>query len=594
MKNPTLDQQMAILADDKTIVAIAGPGSGKTATLVARITRLLDSGILPAEIVALTYTNAAANELRNRLIDAERTRRDLDSGAEDPEIDLGFVGTRHSFALRMLKEHGAAFGYGARVALISPESALDLLQSKAKTLGCKAPIAALLGMKAAGVKRTPGAFDLATVTVLSYLDDMKAGGIVDYDILLQEFEELLRVDAFADAIEKRFTHFFADEVQDNAPGDWRIDELLPIRHKCFVGDPDQAIYSFRGGRVREMLAAAERPGTLKIVLAENFRSHSEICEAAQRLIERNRVRFHKETRSVRGPGGSVTLLDASDTDGEEVARVIRRIKELYCYGRPSIAVLARTNDTGALFREGLAGAGIEVVEAKRSNLPADWARARAIVELCVAPDNDALAFFYLVADGESVGRSPKAARTIAHAARKDAAAAGISLNAYAIKFSAVSRGESVLAVLQAYNVSRESRAIIAEQYRELGRDPSALDLSLAVAQLRNYYSEGEGDGVRVMTIHAAKGREFDAVFVVGFEDESIPGRAGGLTVLEDAKDALEEERRLAYVAITRARQQLFLSFSRSRVSKWGGNQGRRPSRFLREILDPSIAYPALE
>lgn len=581
----TAAQLLAINTDHDDVTALAGPGSGKTATLVARITRLIcDLKIPPAEIVVLTFTNAAASELERRLLSEKKAAADLDSASEDPEPwEFGHLGTLHSFALRMLKEHGQAFGYGDRVSIISPESAADLLASTAKTLGCKQPLKSLLDLKALGNPKLDQ-FSLPKTVLATYFDNMRAAGIVDYDVLLMELAALLDVEPFAFALGARFAYLFVDEVQDSAPLDWKIYKALPLRAKFYAGDPDQAIYSFRGGRVAEMLMHAHEPSTLVVKLEENFRSCSEICAAAQALIERNLRRLDKRTISVRGPGGKVWINAVCENEGQEVATVAQRIREYLVHDSQldspaaTVAVLARTNAIADSFRKGLVPLGIDVVEVKRTKLPPDWARARALIEVLVDPDNDALAFFYMIARLEDEGISPKEARTCAHASRKMAAAAGKTMNQQSVGWKPIKDPQNAIEALAVERISRESRAIIAERFRELPNGSTILDLALALADVREYTKEEDGPGVRVMTIHGAKGREFDAVFLVGFEDEACPGRAGK----QDA-EAVEEERRLAYVAITRAKVDLCITSSRTRSSEWGGVQARTPSRFIAEL-----------
>lgn len=596
----TPPQREAITTEADNVLAVAGPGSGKTATLVARIKHLLDRGLDPSEIVVLTFTNAAANELARRLevagygesgmkIVGRWIEKDGKRYLTSPP-ELGFVGTLHAFALRMLKEHGAAFGYGDRVALISPEAAEDLLLSKAKTLGCKATVHLLREIKAKGRPAARFTVNLPEVVVSSYLDDMKAAGIVDYDILLDEFRTLLKSQfdrgAAAQAeIHARFSHLFVDEVQDSAPIDWDIFRALPLRRKFFVGDPDQAIYSFRGGRVAEMIAHGQDSKTRVVALEANFRSRQEICEAANRLIERNTARFKTRTESVSGDGGTVKVWDPAPNEGTEIALVANRIKETLVgvSGPFSIAVLARTNAIADGFRKALPALGVGVSQQTRANLPADWPLARSFLELLVDPDNDALAFFHLIAREERDGADPKRARERAHFARRLAAEKGTTINAERLLLSRVERPQSALEALAGAGVSRESRAIAAEKFRELPPGATMLDFSVALAEVREFVKEEEGDGVRVLTIHGAKGREFDVVFLVGFEDEIIPGRAA-----RAGEEAIEEERRLAYVGLTRARSSVYVSSAAVRSSEWGGARPMTPSRFIAEILPKSM------
>jgi DNA helicase II / ATP-dependent DNA helicase PcrA len=584
---PTAAQNEAITTPVSDVLAVAGPGSGKTAVLARRIQYAIEGGVRPEEIVAITFTNAAARELLERL----GTVKAHENGDESmPPIDapvaIGFIGTLHSFALRMLKEYGSGLGYGERLSLVSPEAAADLLESKARALASKPPpLSTLLKIKAKGISADkPAGFDLARMIVGTFLEEMRAAGILDYDLLLQEFLRLLTDSGTTaivarEAIRERFSHLFVDEVQDSAPIDWRIYNAFPAVRKFLVGDPDQAIYGFRGGRVREMIAHAAIPGVEVLRLEENFRSAPEICAAAQRLISRNANRLEKETRAATKGRGEVRFLPAFETDVDEVAGISREIREVsrFSDAAPSVAVLARTNAIADEFRRGLADRGITVAEIKRTALPRDFLFARTFVELCANPENDALAMFYLIAKAELAGETPAAARAHVHKLRLAAAAAGETINRRALKFSRITNPEVALEALAAV-ACRETRAIAAELFRDLPRGSSVLDLALALASVREYATE-EGEGVRVLTMHSAKGREFDAVFVVGFEDEAIPGVAGkGGDPVE-----VEEERRLAYVAATRARSLLVFSHASKRSSKWQRGAVRTESRFLAEL-----------
>lgn len=595
IESATPAQREAITTDHKRVLVLAGPGSGKTATTVARIKRLIDDGVPASEIVALTFTNAAARELEARLTPKPMGEMSKDIagilvGAEGvarmeagPYSRLGYCGTLHGFCLRLLKENGGFMGYGARLSIVSPESVSDLLASKAQTLGCKYPLKDLLALKAKGRPARGARLDLAQTVVASYFDDLKDAGIVDFDVLLTDALELIRN---ATAIVNVFSFLFVDEVQDSSDIDWAIYEALPIRNKFFVGDPDQAIYSFRGGNVRASLATATQSATHVIKLEENFRSHAEICEAANNLIARNVGRIDKKTISANGPGGRVVVLDAAMTEGEEIGIVARDISDLAesdndpenheCFDPKDIAILARTNAIATNFRKTLAACGIPVIEREQSALPMDWPLARAFVEFLANPDNDTLAFFLLVTLYQKKGANPKDARDAAHAAKRSAASVGKSLNRASIGLDRRDDLRDLPQILQKEGISLESRALVAEKIKEVGPNATPLELALAMAGTKELVKEGTGEGVSVLTIHASKGREFDVVYLVGFEDEIIPGRRSSVDV--------EEERRLAYVAVTRARKVLVFSGAQSRVTPWGAINQHSPSRFVLEAV----------
>lgn len=577
MNTFTQNQRAAIESDAPRIMAIAGPGSGKTATVVARIKRIIRERCGAEEVAAITYTNAAAGELARRI--------EKDDGAVDEiKSPLGFTGTLHAFCLRMLKEHGEGVGYGSRMSLISPESAVELLASKARTVACKTPISELVKRKSLGRPAINGV-DKAAITLASYFDDLKEMGIVDYDALLHEFRNALNSDGGLELqarIHERFSHLFVDEVQDLSPLDWEILRALPIRNKFYVGDPDQAIFGFRGGDVAETIKEVGEPGVHAVALEENFRSTPEICATAQRLIENNATRAKKTTRAVRtSVDHAAQGLHLAPTEHDEVAFVAREILSLIDANAPdkrSIAVLARTNAIAKVFRDGLPRFEVPVVATTRTQLPPDWRFARSFVEFLADPENDALAYLYLVARLEQAGnRDPKAA---AHEKRRQASAGGKTLNASLLNVPRVADPKNALLALKG-QASGEAYFLACEKFRELPASATMLELTLALAEVREFdKEEPDAEGVHVLTIHSAKGREFDSVFLVGFEDGTIPGR-------NDEGRELEEERRLAYVAITRARNDLVVSHVASRTLHYGPKaviKAQKPSRFLKEMF----------
>jgi DNA helicase-2/ATP-dependent DNA helicase PcrA len=589
-------QREAIETDHPLVLVLAGPGSGKTATTAARIKRLLDSGVPQDRIAAITFTNAGARELQERV----GTVKAHENGDEsmppiDAPVSLGYSGTLHGFCLRMLKQHGGSIGYGSRLSIVSPESAEALLASKAATLGCKLPLKDLLALKAKGRPARGGRLSVPETVVATYYDELREAGILDFDVMLKEAAALLCSPDARFAISREFDHLFVDECQDSAPIDWEIFHALEVANKFFVGDPDQNIFSFRGADIGGILSLVINPEAKTIKLEDNFRSHSEICEAAQRLIARNLYRVPKVTTSVKGPGGTVSLYGVPPVsttfanEGEEIGYVARVAKIMLFGGPedepmnppPSIAVLSRTNAVAAAFAKTFAACGIPVVARERSDLPRDWAFTRAAAELLVNPENDTLAEFYLAALYVKKGATPKDASAAAHAARKAANSVGKSINAATLRLAWPEKASEILLSLAHLGASKESQMLAAERYKDLLRpeEATALDLALALASTRDASKEPAGEGVHVGTIHGAKGREFDVVFVVGFEDESIPGRA-------KSEAAIEEERRTAFVAITRARKFLFVTWAESRGTPWGTIEQRRPSRFLSEMASP--------
>lgn len=565
----TTNQQAAIDSPAKQICCVAGPGAGKTTVLVARIRRLVTDGADPGKMSVITFTNAAARELDDRL----NTIEVKDGIAQQTAPGaLGYCGTLHGFALRCLKEYGSGMGYGRRMSIIGEEAAADLLLSKAQLLACKTPLDKLLKLKAAGPgKRTKARLTVEELTIREYYNDLALAGMVDFDTMLTEFHRLITSEVLGASL-KEFTHLFVDEVQDSGVTDWAIYRALPIENKFFVGDPDQAIFGFRGGRPDLMVEYA-RGGCTEICLEENFRSHAEICGAANRLIRHNQNRLIKDTIGVKGDGGRISRLFACNNPGEEIARIQATIQGNYHPDSCSeVAILARTNHQCREIRDALKGAGIPVAEAAKSGLPKDWPLARSLVELLASPENDTLAFFYLIQRKLAAGMPAGRAREYAHMLKQAATLAGKSLNTTSLFFD---RSVNVHQILNREGISLEAQRRVMLLDRQLGGGTDPLQLALAMGQ-NNTPAVAETEGVTVCTFHAAKGREWDVVFLVGMEDEMMPGKRVDTDV--------EEERRLCYVGLTRARKTVYVSCVASRMTEWKGWQTCTPSRFLQEIF----------
>lgn len=597
----TGEQRLAVESDAPRILCVAGPGSGKTTVLAHRIQHLTDLGADRCKMVAITYTNKAAAHIAAKAscfaCGGKGWYQTAGACYDPPEQEqcrcegreLGFVGTLHGFCLRMLKEHGKAYGYGARTAILDDDAALELLKSKATTIGCKLSDKKLLeikrGGRPVGKRMNPG-----ELAVVAYFDELRTAGIVDFDLILSEFLRLLRTaPAFLDAIRAAFEFLLVDEVQDLAILDWSIVDELPMLRKFFVGDPDQAIYGFRGGRQDLMLSYAMRPTTTVRHLQHNFRCGADVCAAANKLIAHNRQRMDKATVAALEHASRVTAFGQTLNEGDEIAQVAGYIKHVLAhsgdlYGKlepREIAVLSRSGAIADAFREFFVQVGLPVATKPRDEFPPDWGFARSFVELLAQPDNDTLAFFHIVSDEIRRGRTPELARENAHAARLGANHAGGSLNEIYLKFPTDATIGDAIAWLAKLGITAETRMLVGEKLKDLPTGSTIADLALAMATsspgLELPPADGRGE-ITCTTIHGAKGREWDVVFLVGMEDELLPGHS--------KKADVEEERRVAFVGITRARKAVFFSHAATRRASWGYKplENRTPSRFIGEAV----------
>lgn len=533
----------AIECDAPFILCVAGPGSGKTRVIIERILRGLHDGKKPAEIVCLTYTNAAADNI------AERLRKGFFG---EQQVKLGFCGTLHSFCLRMIQTRGEAIGFGPNPTVLDAEQADLVLDQCVKEMQYNGALAQLRSV----MQRGPGAFPrgencatLAELTAKHYFQTLKRVNLLTFDTMLYYGGQLA-------AGEKGYQHLLVDEVQDSTNQDWGIYRALPIENKFFVGDSDQAIFGFRGGSVEAMEQTAKNSATV-LPLESNYRCDRLIAEAAQRLVEHNPKRIPKSTLSATGFDGAVQAIPFANP-AQELAWLTSTLSG-YEAG-VSCAVLLRTNVLVDQYATHLQGAGLQVARPERPDLPADWTRAKATLAWMNDPDNDALAI-WLVApvDREKV--------------RLEAAAAGVSISEKMGWPSMPFTVHEAVNHLARFHIGPESIGLASMALGHLPPESGVSELLLRLSEME-HVNDKPLKGIVVSTMHSAKGTEYDVVVCPAFEDAIVPGDRKGTVI--------EEERRLAYVAWTRARHELYVTWAGERQRPYGDIEPSKPSRFIKE------------
>jgi DNA helicase-2/ATP-dependent DNA helicase PcrA len=561
-KTRTAAQTAAIEADDTEIVLLAGPGSGKTTTLISRIAhRILRKAAHPKKIVCITFTNAAADEMAKRM---------------EGGIELGYIGTLHGFALKQLQRFGRQIGYGERVSLIDEEEGRALMEAIARELKVTQSIDHLWSMKAQG-RPTQPRLSRDHLVVAEYFDRLKQQSTADFDVLLTEFRTLLKSGAGRE-LSTEFAELYVDEFQDSGPVDFEIYELLPIARKFYVGDPDQSIFGFRGADVGGILKKAKQTGVHCIKLEQNFRSLPEICQAAQRLIEVNAVRADKKTISASfetWATGRVIVERPLMNERAEIDRVIEILEREIAakdvpHMRPDwsdMAILTRSNALAYSFREALRARTIPLAEPPRRDLPQQFGLLIAALTFLADPDNNLHAERYVRAL-----MGPENAES----QRRDAARKGVTINSLHMRFPQGIRAVDTPKWIRDIGLPGESSMFVSEKLRTMrATDETTIsELALRLMQ-REEVADEKPAGVTVSTMHAAKGREWDVVILPAFEEEVIPSTRREVNY--------PEERRLAYVALTRARHRVYVTTAAERVAKWGGVRVHRPSRFIGEL-----------
>ncbi|MGH7706989.1 MAG: ATP-dependent helicase [Vulcanimicrobiaceae bacterium] len=624
-------QRDAVLHSDGPVLIFAGAGSGKTRVLSHRIAYLLEKKrVFPDRILAVTFTNRAAGELKMR----------LEQMVGAPARDL-WAGTFHSVCVRILRRDGRKIGIAPNFAImdeadqraivkdalveldfderqLTPGAALDAI-SRAKN--------ALLDPEAYESKNTSFASERIAKVYRVYDRRLRESNGLDFDDLIACTIRLLETDLETRTrYQNKFRYILVDEYQDVNYAQYRLCAILAGEHKnlTVVGDDDQSIYSWRGSDYKNILRFEQDfPGAKIFNLEENYRSTQAILGAANELVAHNETRHPKRLFTQRLAGEPVTVF-ACDTERSEARYVVEKVKELVREGSAyrDFLILYRTNAQSRVFEEALISDGIpyRVVGGLGFYARAEIKDMLAYLRYIVNP-SDAVAFRRIV----NVPRRSIGQQTLASLI--DAAdSAGVSVGQTVFDKDLLHR------VVPKKQKELERFAELIEHLRERAAELSLADLLVAVMEESGYVRELQAEDtadararlenlqelvgvarefanqenggsideflanvalisdldvlepdasfVTLMTMHAAKGLEFPNVFITGLEDGVFPHNRA----LTDAPE-LEEERRLAYVAVTRAMDRLFMSYSQRRTL-FGNTFSYPKSRFLDEM--PSV------
>lgn len=540
------------------IVCIAGPGAGKSKTLCARIRHHVASGIDPAQIVAITFTNQAAGELRARLPDLLSRFKCIP--------DLQFCGTIHSFILQLLRRHGREhLGIPERLTVLTERQSEALLADVQRQMGPKAqklPAKALWASLRREAIISGTELDTTRLVNFEYHGRMLQNGMLSFDAILHLGRLLAGklMDAGLTACEA----LLVDEYQDVSAEIHELCLALPAPNKFFVADPDQSIYAWNGGDPALVTRLFTAPTWTGYVLHGNYRCGAAICSAANRLISHNKTRVAKEMTPAAGHEGKIDLCSDFADEASEMAAVTRALAAKA--PEATAAVLCRTNFQVRAWVSALRGAGILVRERKLIEYPLDWEALKQFVSLMAQPDNDWLAYEFLC-----VQRGTAEADTINRCAINQMT----SINALVLNIPANITAEAGIS-WAARMFSGPSVDMLSKVWLSLPTGATVAELGAALAAPDAFGEElGPEAGVTVTTIHAAKGREFDAVFVPGVSKVDR----------EKSVSDWEESRRVLFVAVTRARSYVLVSCSRyGRQHEWQRAPGPiEASGFFQEL-----------
>lgn len=644
-------QRAAVLYNDGPSLVIAGAGSGKTRVLTYKIAYLLDNGYEPWSILALTFTNKAAREMKERIARAVGTEK----------AKYLWMGTFHSVFARILRTEADALGYSSNFTIYDSSDSKSLIKSLLKELNLDEKVykPGLIQSRISNAKnhlisaqayaasgeffrsdseaKIPAMRDL----YIRYCERCKQSDAMDFDDLLVNTYLLFKNNPdICDKYAERFRYVLVDEYQDTNFAQHSIVLQLTSKYQrvCVVGDDAQSIYSFRGANIDNILKFTRLYNDARLFkLEQNYRSTQLIVKAANSLIEKNREQIRKEVFSENSVGEPITVTSAY-SDVEEGEIVANKITSMHVKnGQPysDFAILYRTNAQSRIFEEALRKRAV----AYRIYGGLSFYQRKEI--------KDVIAYFRLAVnphDGEALKRvinypARGIGDTTLNKIIATAAQEGVSL--WTVISSPLDYGLNInkgthaklqgfrdiiagfvskVETTNAYDLGKEivgASGIMADIIQDTS--PEGLSRRENIDELVNgmydfcdirrqegnermfltdYLSEvslltdqdGEKDDsvpkVTLMTIHSAKGLEFRNVFIVGMEENLFPG-----PMSSDSPRALEEERRLFYVAITRAEENCFISYAKNRY-KYGKPEFCNPSRFLKDINPAFMKMPS--
>jgi len=618
-------QRAAVEHRGGPLLVVAGAGSGKTRVLTRRIAHLLATGdVSPYEILAITFTNKAAGEMRRRVAELV-----------GPGAERMWVSTFHSACVRILRSHAARLGYAPSFTIYDDTDSRRLIEIVMAEMGLDTKrlpprsVAAAIGQakaelvdaaafsEEAGYGDDPYRRRIADVYT-EYQRRLQAANAMDFDDLLMQAVRVLRTcDDVRQGYQERFRHILVDEYQDTNKAQNELVILLGRDHGnvCVVGDGDQSVYAFRGADVRNILQFEDAfPEATTVMLEQNYRSTQTILDAANAVIANNMSRRPKRLFTEGAEGERICRYRADDEHDEAswVASEILRLGSAEHVPYGDVAIFYRTNAQSRVLEEELVRAGVpyKVIGGTRFYDRREIKDVMAYLRLLANPDDEVSARRVVNVPKRGIGAT-SLQRLAAWAASGNLSLAGAlahaeeaGLSGRALKgalqldallhelrdlMGAVPPGELVQAVVERSGYLDELVAEhtheaegrienVAELVGVAGEYEEIADLLETVALVSDSDElEAEGTRVSLMTLHTAKGLEFPAVFLVGMEDGIFPH----FRALGEPRE-LEEERRLCYVGITRARRWLYLSHAWVRTL-WGRTSHNIPSRFLAEV-----------
>ena len=616
-------QQRAVACLQGPLLIVAGAGSGKTRVLTFRIANLLEHGVPPYRILAITFTNKAAREMRER----------VDALIGDAAQDV-WLSTFHSFCARFLRMELEHYGRYAKnfVNIDEKHTAPGAVQTHISDAKNR-----LLDVAAFTAQATDFFAEQVAKIYALYQSKLQENNALDFDDLLMLTVELLtKNEELRAKYQKKFQYILVDEYQDTNGAQYAITKLLAAEHRniCVVGDADQSIYGWRGADMRNIMNfEKDYPEATVILLEQNYRSTKNILAAANAVIENNLTRKKKELWTDNPTGDRITIYEGA-TEKNEASYIVREVERLHTmfhvkYG--DIAVLYRTNAQSRNIEEAFYATGVpyamvgsvrfydrreikdiiaylRVIYNPRDtlsllriiNVPRRGLGPTSIARMMETAEEYRISLFEVITDAQLLSMIPKLSAKVKLALEEFAA--------MVFTFMGQLGTRPIHEIVEDVIETSGYAAALEEEKKEDNRDRlenlrefisvaknfddgaaegenGLADFLAQIALISDVDQTEQSDGtVTLMTFHAAKGLEFPAVFMAGMEEGLFPHSR---TLLDDTE--IEEERRTCYVGITRAERRLYLTYARQRTI-YGRTEMSRPSRFLAEIPEELVEH----
>lgn len=615
LDNLNKQQKEAVTHIDGPMLVLAGAGSGKTKVLTSRIAYLIENGVNPRNILAITFTNKAAKEMKDRVVNL------IGSSANYIQIS-----TFHSLGLKMIKENYNILGYDKNFTILDSDDTLTVVKKIIKEMNLNPQF---YNAKAIRNKISSAKNELMSVSEFSHVEFdkdivrifekynsiLKTNNSVDFDDLLVLPIQLLNNSEVLDRYQELYKYILIDEYQDTNEAQYKFTKKLASKYKNIfvVGDNDQAIYAFRGANFKNILNfEKDYPNCKTILLEENYRSTKMILNAANSVIKNNKERKDKNLWSNNPEGNKIKYIQA-DSDKEEGSYISSKIKELNnsSVNYEDIAILYRTNAQSRLIEEEMLKNNIpyrvvgsfyfynrkeikdllcylrlinnphdDISLARVINVPKRGIGAKTMDNLNNKSIKLGISLFDAISDGKELAfknlilKMKEECENLSLTEMVD-----LVLNESGMKQELVNE-KTLESEIRLENL--EEFKSITKNYEEEFGVISLSDFLNEISLVSDMSEHQESKNkVSLMTVHAVKGLEFDYVFVTGMEEGIFPHYNA---INDGSRSAIEEERRLCYVAITRAKKDLWLLNAKRRML-FGNTQTNLPSRFMDEI-DP--------